>query len=78
MKLTLEPTEHFFMADAVMVRMWKGHAEDGSPIVAPVTAVASVGQTHEFASGLVPIPPPGPENAMRWAQSVMDRAADDA
>lgn len=77
MRLTIEPTEGFFMLGDVMVRMWQGHADDGSPVLALVTAVASAGQSHEFAAGLVPIPPPDAAAARRWAQEVMRRAADE-
>ena len=75
MKLTIEPTEHFFMADEVMVRMWQGHTDDGTPVVALVTAVASASEAQEFAAGLVPIPPPSPEDAQRWAQRIMEGGA---
>jgi hypothetical protein len=40
MKLTIEPTEDFFVADDVMVRMWTGTDDNGTPVVALVAAVA--------------------------------------
>lgn len=71
MKLTIEPTPHFFMAGEVMVRMWQGTAEDGTEVVALVTAVAGRGEAPELAAGLVSIPPPDEEAARRWAQSIL-------
>lgn len=76
MKLTIEPTEHFFMADEVMVRMWQGAAvhDDGSqePVVAMVTCVAFTGQAAAAVEGLVSIPAPDPEEARRWAEKVLN------
>lgn len=71
MKLTIEPTPHFFMAGDVMVRMWQGAAEDGTQCVVLVTAVAFTGQSEAAADGLVSIPPPTPEDAERWARHIM-------
>ena len=75
MKLTIEPTEHFFVAGDVMVRMWQGTAEDGTEAVVMVTAVAFSAQAEAIAEGLVSIPPPDAEAARRWAQTIL--AADD-
>lgn len=71
MKLTIEPTAHFFLVDEVMVRMWQGHADGGSEVVVLVTAVAFAGQAEAIAEGLVSIPPPTPEDARRWAEHVL-------
>ena len=70
MRLTIEPTEHFFMAGDAMVRMWQGTADDGSEAVAMVTAVAFSGQAEALAEGLVSIPPPDAKAAQRWAQNI--------
>jgi hypothetical protein len=74
MKLTIEPTPHFFMEGEVMVRMWQGHAEDGTRCVALVACVVLPGQADAAAENLVPIPPPTPEDAERWARHITDRA----
>jgi hypothetical protein len=71
MKLTLEPTEEFFMAGDVMVRMWHGSDDNGQPVVALITAVAFTGQAEVAAENLVSIPPPTPEDAQRWARIIM-------
>jgi len=82
MKLILEPTEHFFMADEVMVRMWQGtavHADKSEePAIALITAVAFTGQAAAAVEGLVSIPPPTPEDARRWAEKVMKGNEDHA
>lgn len=70
MRLTIEPTEHFFLADEVMVRMWKGQDDGGNPCIALITAVAFTGQAEVVAENLVSIPPPDAEAAMRWAQRI--------
>lgn len=75
MKLTIQPTPHFFMAQDVMVRMWTGHADDGSDVVVLVTAVVLSGQAEAVAEGLVSIPPPTPEDAQRWAEKVLSGKA---
>ena len=74
MRLTIEPTPHFFMLDGVMVRMWQGTNESGAEIVALVTAVAGRGEVPELAAQLVSIPPPDGEMAQAWAAEVMRRA----
>ena len=78
MKLTIEPTKEFFMAGEVMVRMWHGTAEDGSEVVALVTAVRFASQATAsaaaVASGLVSIPPPDDAAARRWAEVIMAKA----
>lgn len=75
MKLIIEPTEHFFMAGDVMVRMWQGQTDDGEPVIALITAVAFTGQAGAVAEGLVSIPPPTPEDARRWAEKIMTQPA---
>jgi hypothetical protein len=74
MKLTIEPTKHFFMAGDVMVRMWTGRDEAGGEVVVLVSAVAFAGQAAAVASGLVEIPPPDEATAQAWAQRVLARA----
>jgi hypothetical protein len=74
MKLTIEPTPHFFMAGDVMVRMWQGHAEDGSEAVALVTAVGFTEQAQALAEGLISIPAPDEEDAKRWAEHILSRS----
>jgi len=78
MQLTIEPTEHFFMAGDVMVRMWQGSDHTGAPVVALVTAIAYTGQAQAVveAEGLVSIPPPTPEDARRWAEKVLSQLDD--
>lgn len=71
MKLTIEPTEHFFMSGDVMVRMWQGRADDGRPCVAFVSAVGFDGDAGALADGLVSIPPPDAQMADRWAKAVL-------
>lgn len=71
MQLTLEPTPHFFMAGDAMVRMWQGTDQDGNECVALITCVAFTGQAEVAAEGLVPIPPPTPEDQQRWAQTIL-------
>jgi hypothetical protein len=71
MKLTLTPTEQFFMADEVMVRMWQGTDGNGQPVVALITAIAFTGQSAVLADDLVSIPPPTSEDAQRWAHHIL-------
>lgn len=75
MKLVLTPTDKFFMAGDVMVRMWQGFAQRDNaadePAIALITAVAFTGQAEVVAEELVSIPPPTPEDAQRWAQHVL-------
>ena len=73
MKITIEPTEHFFMADDVVIRAWKGQSADGLDVTAFVCAVQVEGGP-DHNDGLVSIPPPNPEDAQRWAQEVVARA----
>jgi hypothetical protein len=81
MQLRLEPTEQFFMAGDVMVRLWIGTAirENGhvEPVAALVTAVAFTGQSHALAEGLVSIPPPTDADAQRWARTVLERGIEE-
>jgi hypothetical protein len=78
-KLTIEPTQEFFMAGDVMVRMWAGHTDDGSPVIALVTAVMFEVDAKATAEGLglVSIPPPDENAAVRWAETVMQRRQGD-
>ena len=80
MKLTIEPTEDFFVADDVMVRMWTGTDDNGTPVVALVAAVAvndGSPRAPMFDGQLTPIPPPTPEDARRWAEKIMaDKSSD--
>jgi hypothetical protein len=76
MKITVEPTEEFFMAGDVMVRMWQGVAEEAggkTPCIALITAVGFPGQAEAAAEGLVSIPPPTEADARRWAAEVMSK-----
>jgi hypothetical protein len=83
MKLTLEPTEHFFMAGEVMVRMWQGSIigpdglEQGAValVAAVMTGAGSGVATFEAESGLISIPPPDHSDAARWAKAVLGRPA---
>ena len=72
-RLTIDPTERFFMAGDVMVRMWQGTDQHGAPVVLLVTAVAFTGDAEAFAEGLVSIPPPTPQDAEHWARTVLAR-----
>lgn len=76
MKLTIEPTAHFFTVGDVMVRMWRGMTDSDAPVIVMVAGVAGEGEAVELASGLVSIPPPTPEDARRWAEKVMARDGD--
>ena len=71
MKITIEPTEHFFMSGDVMVRMWTGTDDTGAEVVALVTAVRMAGEAP--ALNLVSIPPPDAEAARAWAAEVLSR-----
>ena len=71
MRLSIEPTPEFFMAGEVMVRLWQGTAEDGSPVVALVTAVGFAGQAEALSEGLVSIPPPTEVEARAWAETIL-------
>lgn len=81
MQLTIEPTEYFFMAGEVMVRMWTGTDMDGRQVVALVAGfgLADGSPRGPILPGMVPIPPPGPEDAQRWARQIMgtDKGTDD-
>lgn len=78
MKLTIEPTDEFFMAGDVMVRMWQGTDEDSAPVVAMVAGVMLSPEEGALEAGLVSIPAPTPEDARRWAAEVLSkRYADD-
>ena len=76
MKMTIEPTPDFFMAGDVMVRMWTGTDQEGRPVVAMVAGFGlSDGSAREpILPGMVSIPPPGPEDAVRWAREIMLKA----
>jgi hypothetical protein len=71
MRLTLEPTEEFFMAGEVMVRAWKGTDDKGKPVVAFIAAVSMTSDVG--AVGLVSIPPPDKVAALAWANEVLQR-----
>jgi hypothetical protein len=73
MELTIKPTEQFFMAGDVMVRMWQGTNQDGTPVVAFVSLVTFPGQAEAASENLVPIPLPDAADAQRWAHVVMAR-----
>ncbi len=73
MRLTIQPTEHFFLEGDVTVRLWMGHDAAGQPCIALVTAVGLTGQETALSESLVPIPPPTPEDARRWAESIMGK-----
>lgn len=74
-KLSIEPTQHFFMAGEVMVRMWQGSTEDGTPVVALVAGVCVAGEDIKVANSLTSIPPPTPEDQARWAKHMLARIA---
>ena len=80
MILTIKPTKHFFMAGDVMVRLWEGADDQGQSAVAFVAAVGFAGQAAAVSDGLglVSIPPPSPEDAMRWAEKIIKRTAGEA
>jgi hypothetical protein len=73
MRLILDPTEDFFMAGDVMVRMWTGTDDEGRPVVALVAGfgLADGSARAPLLPGMVPLPPPGPEDAQRWARQIM-------
>ena len=72
MKITIEPTEQFFMAGDVMVRAWRGVSDSGERVIALVSAV-QIENGPEDIPGLISIPPPEPEDARAWAEEVMRR-----
>lgn len=74
MKITVEPTEAFFMAGDVMVRAWQGVDEVGNPVIALITAVRLDEASGD--PGLVSIPAPDGEDARRWAAEVLSRRYD--
>jgi uncharacterized protein (DUF2126 family) len=71
-KIIIEPTDKFFMLGDVMVRAWKGVSAMGDQVTALVSAVQVEGELGDIP-GLVSIPPPGPDEARRWAEEVMRR-----
>jgi hypothetical protein len=72
MKITIEPTEQCFMAGDVMVRMWRGVDDNGTPLAALVTAISFFETPKDDAtSGLISIPPPTNEDALRWADLII-------
>jgi hypothetical protein len=82
MKLTIEPTAVCFSASDVMVRMWQGTSDDGSPCIAMVTTIGFPGDAEVIANGLIAdsltsIPPPDAEAQQRWAHLIMDQARED-
>lgn len=74
MKLCLEPTEEFFMAGDVMIRLWQGVNANGAPVVALIAGVALIGQAEAIAETLTSIPPPTPEEALQWARTIITKA----
>ena len=82
MKITVEPTEEFFIAGEVMCRMWQGTAEhpDGrtEPCIALISMVSLCGQADAAVDGLglVSIPAPTEEDARRWAAEVLSKRYD--
>lgn len=71
MKLTIEPTEQFFMAGDVTVRAWRGSDADGREVIALVAAVSFSGALE--VPGLVSIPPPDFNAARGWAADILSR-----
>lgn len=69
MKLSIEPTEHFFMAGNVMVRLWQGTDDTARPVVAFVAMVRFDGDLS--VTGLTPIPPPDADAQRRWAECIL-------
>lgn len=76
MKITIEPTEHFFMAGDVMVRLWQGTDDTARPVVAFVALVRFDGDLS--VTGLTPIPPPDADAQRRWAELIVKPSADEA
>lgn len=82
MKITIVPTEEFFMAGNVMVRAWEGTNDKGEHVVALISGVAiGSGPTEEgevrppVIPGLISIPPPNEEEQKHWAEEIMRRVA---
>lgn len=73
MKMTLEPTEQFFMAGDVMCRAWEGTLENGASVVALISLVQFRTLAEYDAGGLVSIPAPTPEDQARWAKTILDQ-----
>lgn len=71
MKITIEPTDQFFMAGDVMVRMWQGTTEARVPVVAFVSLVTFPDQAEVVSEQLVSIPPPDDAAAERWAKTIL-------
>lgn len=61
MKLTIEPTDEIATLGGVDVRVWKGHAEDGTDVIVLVPASASPINPGEadVMSELISVSPPG-------------------
>lgn len=74
MKLTIEPTEHFFEQDGAVLRVWTGADEHGAPVSALVSGVRAEHDDACWGSELISIPPPSTEDACRWAQKILDEA----
>lgn len=69
MKLILEPTEHFFMAGDVMVRLWTGTDGDDNPVDALISGVLVHGGSPP--PGLISIPGPDKAEQERWAHAII-------
>jgi hypothetical protein len=77
MQLRLEPTEQFFMAGDVMVRMWNGTAICADGHVEPVSVLIASVAFIDASVGLVSIPPPTDADAERWARTVLERGVEE-
>jgi hypothetical protein len=67
--LTLSPTEQFFMAGDVMVRLWQGTDQNNLPVIA---LIAGVMAPEHAAAGLTEIPPPTPQEQQEWARKILE------
>ena len=66
MRITIESTDEFFEAEAVMVRLWRGTTESGAQAEALVAAVMV--PEGEAPPAMKPIPPPVPS----WSPALRD------
>jgi hypothetical protein len=67
MKITIEPTETYFMAGDVMVRAWEGVTDTGEHVTALVAGVAAA---VDQVPGLVSIPAPDHLDQLAWAKHI--------
>lgn len=76
MKITVEPTEEFFEAEKVPVRMWKGTTDNGVDVVALIAGVRLPEDEDVVNLKLIPPPVPSWSSVVQQAMSSIWLAAD--